>query len=170
MTKALILIFLVLLIGCDHRLNSTSIEEAAIFESNAIVGIETLGRPEIIGIWYSSFLNLNESLTLLEDSESIEGSILYEFQFKENGNLIFTDLTESYVCGLGILEINKGTWKMHHDNFLTVFIEGEITGECSFEKELQYEIIPSKKGVLHLRLDNVNRNCEIGYGGTAFVD
>ena len=132
--------------------------------------IDFTKEHKLIGKWFSAYLNFDNNLSLSKNVNDLKGSIKYEFSFLENGKIKFYDLTENYICGLGILKIKSGTWKIHHESYLTVTLVGEFTGEYSFEKEIQYEIIASKESELNLRLDNVNKSYEVGYGGTIFID
>lgn len=137
---------------------------------NAKLTSELIKEPELIGKWFSSHLNFDSHLTFYKNIDDLKGAIKYEFNFLKNGKINFIDLTENYICGLGILKIESATWKIHHENYLTITLVGELTGDYSFEKEIQYEIIASKKRVLNLRLDIVNKSCEVRYGGTIFID
>tara|TARA_R110000751_G_scaffold7964_1_gene32314 strand:- start:55 stop:567 length:513 start_codon:yes stop_codon:yes gene_type:complete len=169
--KFVTIILLSILSLCSNGNNKPNSEKDIVLsKTNTEPTIEKLKKPELIGKWYSSYLNFDDSLTFSKNINETKGSIQYEFSFMENGEIKFKDLTENYICGLGILKINNGTWKIHHENYLTVTLAGEFTGDYSFEKEIQYEIIASKESELNLRLDNINKSCEVGYGGTVFID
>ena len=169
--KFITIILLSILSLCSNdNQKSNSEKDIAPNKINTELTIEFIKEPELIGKWFSPYLNFDNSLTFFKNINDLKGSIQYEFSFLENGEIRFKDLTENYICGLGILKIKSGTWKIHHENYLTVTLVGELTGDYSFEKEIQYEIIASKESELNLRLDNVNKSCEVGYGGTIFID
>jgi len=166
--KILLPILISIYLISSYKKHSSDFEKVHELNCNKI---ETLfNQQALTGKWYSSNFSFDEDLNFLRNLTDIESPIKYEFIFLKDGNLKFIDLTEDYICSLGILKIKQGSWKVHHQNYLTITIIGEITGDYSFEKEIQYEIIKSNSNELKLSFDNVNKSCEIGYGGTVFIE
>lgn len=126
----------------------------------------------IVGKWYSSYLNFEEEeLVFYKSKKSLKEGIVYELTFLANGNLKFKDLTENYVCAMGILKLDDGQWKIHHDKHLILEVSGEFTSDHSFEKKLEYFILSTDKNRLKLRLDYTLMSCYWNYDdGTTYID
>ncbi len=157
--------------SCDKNQKSNSDKSIALNELNTELNIQQTKIPELIGKWYSSYLNFdNKELKFYKQRRNIKNGIEYEFSFMKNGDVIFKDLTEQYVCGNGILSLNQGHWKIHHEKHLILKISGEYGLECSFEKELEYEILASKENELNLKLTHILKSCYESFGGTIYID
>ena len=171
MKIAIIILLSILSFSCNENKKSDSEKNIAMNDLKTELNIEQLKRPELIGKWYSSYLNFdNKELKFYKKRKNIKNRIEYEFLFMKNGDVIFKDLTEQYICGNGILSLNKGNWKIHHEKHLVLKISGEYGLESSFEKELEYEILTSKENELNLKLDHILKSCYESFGGTIYID
>lgn len=88
----------------------------------------------LIGKYYVENFNqnLNEGLILLKNkTKSTYG--VFEFDFKENGNIIVTDLTDTYLCGNGVLYMNSAKWKKVENNEYNIVFNGSFSLSSTFE-------------------------------------
>jgi hypothetical protein len=110
----------------------------------------------IIGKYYVENFdqNLKEGLILLKyKPKSTYG--VFEFDFKENGNIKVTDLTEIYLCGNGVLYMNSAKWKKIENNVYSIVFNGgfsfwstfEIDAICLLEEKFDSKTLKIKKFV-----------------------
>ena len=171
MKLATIILLSILSFSCNENQKSNSDKNIAMNKLNTKLNIKQLKMPELTGKWYSSYLNFdNKELRFYKERKNIKNGIEYEFSFMKNGDIIFKDLTEQYICGNGILSLNKGKWKIYHEKHLFLKISGEYGLENSFEKELEYEILASKENELNLKLDYILKSCYENLGGSIYID
>lgn len=168
----IIILLSFLLSSCNEKEKLYSEQNIALNDSKLSIKVEQqLKRPELVGKWYSSYLNFEKKeLNFYNKRKNIINEIEYELSFMKNGDIIFKDLTEQYICGNGILNLNKGSWKIHHEKHLILKISGEYAFESAFEKEMEYEIVPSKENELSLKLIHLLKSCFESFGGTIYVD
>ena len=169
--KTIITLFLsILLLSCNKQ---KSIAEDAhhVISASISSNNSSLELPKLQGIWYTYNPGFEaKELLFYKKRQQENDGLEYEVTFKKNGEISFKTLTRELICGVGILELDKGTYKMHHETFLFLRVSGHHALESSFETELEYEILPSKKGILHLRLSQTLKHCYERFNRDMYLD
>ena len=111
--KAQTKIFLFLLIAFFCNCHSkekrieTSNNEATEAKPELVKSVKLAGKYYVDDFYRHSKTGFELKAKKPEDS-----FILYTFEFKKNGALVFDDLTEFYGCGNGVLSIKKAKWRL----------------------------------------------------------
>ncbi|MCK0126812.1 hypothetical protein MWU76_20655 [Gelidibacter sp. F2691] len=80
---------------------------------------------------------------------------VYTFNFTENGEIKFEDLTEVYDCGNGILVLNNGKWKINDKGNIELSVSGEYSMINKFNTESEYKLSELKNGNKKMELVKV---------------
>lgn len=113
-------------------------------------------KDEIVGTYYvDRFYNYLRSGFELKIDKPTDYFTLYTFEFKQNGDIIFKDLTKSYGCGNGIMSIKKGTWKVNADGSYELTFDGEYAFQSKFHSESIYKLATLKNGNIKMKLTKV---------------
>lgn len=112
---------------------------------------------KIIGRYYVNdyFNSLRNGfeLKLLKPEEDF---ILYAFEFKSNGKIVFEDLTESYYCGNGVKTIYGGNWENNEiDNYTIEIRGGYLIESYKFRTIAQYQLLERENGNKFMKLIKV---------------
>jgi len=97
-----------------------------------------------------SFLMLN-----LKREKPTNDFRLYSLTFKDNGQVEFNDLTESYYCGNGILSFSSIKYKLNERNNYEINFEGEFSLDSKFKSKGEYKLTQTNKGKLYLYLTDL---------------
>jgi hypothetical protein len=159
--KILLISTLVLFYNCNEKQNSVETSSVEIVEVKTETS-KTLKKGEsdkIIGEYYvDNFYHYLESGFELKTKKPKEDFILYTFEFKNNGEVIFKDLTKFYDCGNGILSIENGKWKLKENGIYELTFNGEYALESEFHTVSEYQLFDLKNGNLRMNLIKVNEN------------
>lgn len=119
---------------------------------------------KIVGKYYVDFFyNYLKNGFELKREKAKDSFILYTFEFKNNGELIFNDLTEFYGCGNGVLSIKKGKWKAKGNGIYELIFDGEYALDFKFHAEIEYRLIDLENGNLNMKLNEVLVYEKAGY-------
>lgn len=167
-TKLLLMLAFVLSYGCNREQKQTDSKNTKIAElkSDSLNSDTSLiDKPKksdldkIVGTYYvDRFYNYLKSGFTLKLEKPTNKYILYTFEFKENGEIIFKDLTEFYGCGNGILSIKKGTWKAKKNGVYELTFDGERAFESKFHTKSEYTLVALKSGDKKMKLNNIILN------------
>lgn len=150
----IVLPFIVLFYSCNEKTN-----DKRIIASSQLLASKTVEKKQpdkIIGKYFVvDFHNYLRSGFELKNKKPKDQIVLYSFKFKENGELIFEDLTKFYGCGNGILSIDKGQWRVNENGFYELTFDGEYALESLFYTQSEYTLVELKNGNLELKLNKV---------------
>jgi len=164
--KILLILTVVLFYSCNEKQNkveTSSIKIAEVktdFKKTDISKTEEkLESDKIIGKYYvDNFYHYLKSGFELKIKKPKDDFILYTFEFKNDGKVIFKDLTEFYDCGNGILSIKKGNWKSNGNGIYELTFDGEYGLESEFHTVSEYQLAGLKNGNLRMKLIKVIEN------------
>ena len=115
-----------------------------------------LKSDKIVGRYYvENFYHYLDRGFELRTKKPKDDFMIYTFEFKDNGEIIFKDLTEFYDCGVGILSIDKGYWKAKGNEIYTLTFDGEYALESKFHTESEYTLVELKNGIIKMKLNKV---------------
>ena len=166
----LIIFYSIVLVSCD--INKTMDHEKHQVLAASVTPISSsLKQLKLDGIWYTYNPDFStKELLFYKKRKNEEKGLEYEVNFKKNGEISFKILTRELICGNGILQIEKGVWKVHHEKFLFLKVSGGHILESNFETELEYEILDSKEGILHLKLSQTLKHCSESFNRDMYLD
>lgn len=167
-TKIGLILTFILCYSCNQeqkQIDASNIKIAELTSFSINSDIPLFDKPEksdldkIVGNYYVtnfySYLKTGFTLTL---EKPINKFGFYTFEFKENGEIIFKDLTKSYRCGNGILSIKKGTWKTKGKDLYELTFDGEYAFQSKFHTESEYHLVELKNGDKKLKLKKIILN------------
>ncbi len=166
--KILLILTFVLCYGCNQEQKKTDAKYTKIAELkpvslNSVTSL--IDKPKksdldkIIGTYYvTNFHSYLKSGCTLHLEKPKDKFVLYTFEFKENGEIIFNDLTKFYGCGNGVLTIKKGTWKTKEKDVYELTFDGEYLAESKFHTESEYHLVELKNGDKKLKLNKIILN------------
>jgi uncharacterized protein YegP (UPF0339 family) len=114
---------------------------------------------KIVGNYYvNNFYTYLKSGFTIKLKKPKDKYVQYTFEFKENGEIVFKDLTKSYGCGNGVLSIKKGTWKAKENDLYELTFDGSRAFQSKFHTESEYRLVELKNGDKKLKLTKVILN------------
>lgn len=136
------------------------------FNADSVCSLNEDARPKknkqnnIIGKYYideffRSYLTRNINLRV---EKSKEEYFSYSFEFKENGTILFEDLTDFYICGNGVPFIECGKWRTKDDGLYELTFIGERHLESVFYTQSVYKLEKLVNKKKTLKLIGVNFN------------
>ena len=111
---------------------------------------------ELAGKYYvDDFYDHSKTGFELKAKKPEDSFILYTFEFKKNGTLIFDDLTEFYGCGNGVLSIEKAKWRLKENEIYQLEFDGEYALDHKFHTKSEYRLIDLENGNFSMKLMKV---------------
>tara|TARA_R110000764_G_scaffold134045_1_gene222142 strand:+ start:163 stop:678 length:516 start_codon:yes stop_codon:yes gene_type:complete len=159
--KILLILTVALFYNCNEKQNrvETSNIKIAEVKTETSKTLEKLESDKIIGKYYvDSFYHYLKSGFELKIKKPKDDFMLYTFEFKNDGKVIFKDLTEFYDCGNGILSIENGNWKSNGNGIYELTFDGEYALESKFHTVSEYQLVDLKNGNLRMKLIKVIEN------------
>jgi len=161
--KILLILTITLFYNCDRKQKQIETWNNRITEMKSDSTKTKILEPskkyesdKIVGKYYvENFYYYLKSGFEMKIEKPKENFMLYSFEFKKNGELIFKDLTEFYDCGNGILSIDKGKWKTKGNGIYELTFDGEYALESKFHTESEYSLIDLKNGNIRMKLNKV---------------
>jgi hypothetical protein len=161
-TNIVLILVCILCISCHKQQekiiasNTTTIEVPKVIVPEMVQTPEKSETDKIVGIYYvDAFYTYLKSGFALKIKKPSDTYGLYTFDFKEDGTIIYKDLTKFYGCGNGVLHIRKGTWSVKDNGIYTLTFDGEYAFESKFHTESEYSFNKLKNGNIYLKLHKV---------------
>ena len=132
---------------------------------NILKTVEDSVSDRIVGKYYvDNFYHYLKSGFELKIKKPKDDFMLYTFEFKNSGEVIFKDLTELYDCGNGVLSIEKGKWKSNGNGIYELTFDGEYALESKFHTVSEHQLVDLINGNLGMKLIKVieNKNKPVG--------
>ncbi len=164
--KTLLILTIVLFYSCYEKQNNVEASSIKIAEvktdSNKTETSKTLENSKsdkIVGMYYvDNFYHYLKSGFELKIKKPEDNFILYTFEFKNDGKVVFKDLTKFYDCGNGILSIENGKWKSNGNGIYKLTFDGEYALESKFHTVSEYKLFDLEDGNLKMKLIKVIEN------------
>ena len=162
-TNIILILACIICIACHQQQEKIIASNTTAVETTKVVEIvKTPEKPEtdkLIGKYYvDAFYTYLKSGFVLKTKKPKDAYGLYTFDFKEDGTIIYKDLTKFYGCGNGVLHIRKGTWSVKDNGMYTLTFDGEYAFESKFHTESEYTFKKLKNGNIYMKLHKVIAN------------
>ncbi len=116
-----------------------------------------INQTDLLQEWVLTEGWFNEdTITFEKKDTNLHQTNLYKvftFQKDETINFQLYNPQEYRICGVGLLNMRKGTWSVEDNQYLKVHIIGEHWGESEFEYETRYVIEHISEKKLKLVVD-----------------
>ena len=164
--KILLILIVVIFYSCNEKQNNVEVSNVKIVEvktdsnnTESSINIENKESDKIVGKYYvDNFYHYLKSGFELKTKKPEDHFILYVFEFKTSGEVVFKDLTKFYDCGNGILSIDKGKWNSNGNGVYKLTFDGEHALESRFHTVSEYQLVDLKNGNLKMKLIKVIKN------------
>lgn len=165
-TTTLLISACIISVNCQQKpasivTNDTKVAMATakVVQSDTIQTIKKFEPNKIVGTYYvDNFYCYLKNGFELKNEKPKDDFILHAFEFKENGQIIFKDLTKFYGCGNGVMSIQKGFWEAKANDIYKLTFDGKYALEAKFHTESEYKFIKQKNGNIRLKLHKVIAN------------
>ena len=161
-TNIVLILVYILSISCHKQQEKIIVSNTTTVETPNVIAPKTVKTPEkfetdkIVGTYYvDAFYTYLKSGFALKIKKSTAEYGIYTFDFKEDGTIVFKDLTKFYGCGNGVLSIQKGTWKVKENGMYSLTFDGQYAFEHKFHTESEYTFKKIKNGNIYLKLHKV---------------
>lgn len=115
--------------------------DSMLIDSLKIDSIKKIVFNQLVGKYYvENFREYLERGFVLKKDKPKYNYGVYSFNFTENREIKFEDLTEVYECGNGILALNSGKWKINENGNIELYISGEYTMIKKFNTSSEYKL------------------------------
>lgn len=165
-TTTLLISACILSISCQQKPASIATNDtkvivttAKVVQTDTIQTIKKVEANKIVGTYYvDNFYRYLKNGFELKNKKPTDSFILYTLNFKEDGRIIFKDLTKFYGCGNGVMSIQKGFWEAKANDIYKLTFDGKYAFEAKFHTESEYKFIKQKNGNIRLKLYKVIAN------------
>ena len=147
--KIAVCCFLVIFSSCNKSKTDSIMDSLTEF---TFINQNNFDDP-IVGKYYVEFLGLGteEPFNLLINKPESEFGQLYSMDFKKTGKIVFEDLTEVYMCGNGILILDKVAWKPTDNGQYELTFDGKYNLEYDFHLVNVYESKKTDTGDIEMK-------------------
>lgn len=155
------IITMMLLLSCNNNKNiETSKNVSKQQTSKSLIKKDVLKLSEtkekLLGRYYvENFTFFAKQGFDLTKVKPINDFMVYELNFKKNGEIEFKDLTESYECGNGIITLKDSKFYPKNNNEYIIEFNGEYALEQKFKVKAIYQLTKIEKGGYFLYLKKV---------------